>query len=599
MRLRFFASFHLRILVPFLVLNLAVIGVFWVVSQTWITRTAEETHRVSLVQLLEKTATQVDSMLLEMSKAALYIGVNPGVRQVFEASAKAGGPIVDSPIDPRRRALMDVLVSWYTPRSSFTRISLFDDRGDYLSLGLPDQPQAIRDRLAGAGFQAWYKSLSVPQSFRFLAGHPDFWSDDPDRQFVSVIREIRAFDAPTASALVQVQQDLETFADLCRLDGLPQVLVYLTVEGRPVLSPSRPGAPRPAAVLEACPAGTQTDFPVSVPGSSYLAFGQDLGRPGWHLIFVEPELEYHQAATLAGILLLAVGLGLLVLSVLSVFLISDRVSRPLADLHRSVQSVSLENLAIDLSSTDTDEVLVLSKAFQAMFQRLKTSMDDAVALRSREMNAQLLAMQAQMNPHFLFNTLQVISSAGQENGAPTVVRLCARLSKILRYVGTFDSDLPTAAQELDHTATYLELMGDRFEASFSCSIDVDEGLETVRLPKLSIQPLVENCFEHGFKRCRPPWTVGIRFSRVNAQTWRLEVSDNGDGMDEAVRIRLLDRIRDHSQASDASLRTLLLDHIGLLNTFIRLRLLYGDQARMGIEPRDRGTLVWMTGGIGP
>jgi len=599
MRLRFFASFHLRILVPFLVLNLAVIGVFWAVSQTWIARTAEETHRVSLVQLLEKTATQVDSMLSEMDKAALYIAVNPGVRQVFEAGAEIGGPIVDSPIDPRRRALMDILVSWYTPRSAFTRISLFDDRGDYLSLGLPDQPLAIRDRLAGAEFPAWYHGLPIAHSFRFLAGHPDFWSNDPDRQFVSVIREVRAFDAPAASALVQVQQDLETFADLCRLDGLPQVLVYLIVEGKPVLSPGLAGAPVPTAVLQASPAGTRTELPVSIAETSFLAFGQDLDRPGWRLIFVEPGLEYHQAATLAGILILAVGLGLLLLSVLSIFFISARVSRPLTDLYRSVQSVSLENLAIDLSSADTDEVLVLSKAFQAMFQRLKTSMDEAVAFRSREMNAQLLAMQAQMNPHFLFNTLQVISSAGLENGAPTVVRLCARLSKILRYVGTFDADLPTASEEIDHTTTYLELMGDRFEASFSCSIDVDEGLETVRLPKLSIQPLVENCFEHGFKRCRPPWTVGIRFSRVNAQTWRLEVSDNGDGMEEAVRTRLLDRIRDHSQASDASLRTLLLDHIGLLNTFIRLRLLYGDRAQMGIEPRGPGTLVWLTGGIGP
>lgn len=195
-----------------------------------------------------------------------------------------------------------------------------------------------------------------------------------------------------------------------------------------------------------------------------------------------------------------------------------------------------------------------------------------------------------MNPHFLYNTLAVIGSAGEEGGCENVSDMCLKLSDMLRYVTEYETVTVPLKDEIEHTKNYLSLMKSRYEDYFSYTIDVEKDLLNMPVPKLFIQPLAENCFKHGFKEKAPPWNISIKMRGVES-VWTLEIKDNGTGISdekiESISAQISKAISEKKFNDTAGL--------GIANTIIRLKMTHNEKIDYSIT-NDNGMKIKIVSG---
>ena len=143
----------------------------------------------------------------------------------------------------------------------------------------------------------------------------------------------------------------------------------------------------------------------------------------------------------------------------------------------------------------------------------------------------------------------------------------------------------------------LELMKLRYEGDFTYELTADESLLPMTMPRLTLQPIVENCFEHGFRAVTPPWHVSIAVSREDDR-WCIRISDNGCGMDQEALEQLRAQVDSVLENIGANYSDLKIGGLGLVNTIVRLRLVSNDSLTYAITPNDpTGTVVTLRGAV--
>ena len=197
------------------------------------------------------------------------------------------------------------------------------------------------------------------------------------------------------------------------------------------------------------------------------------------------------------------------------------------------------------------------------FLRYQARLEETVRLQHQLGQARLDALRAQLNPHFLFNTLNAVSALS-ERDPRGVRRMIAQLSDLLRYTldETTDQQVPLH-RELEILTEYIELMQVRFQGKLDVSIRVDDDVRSTLVPSLILQPIVENAIKHGVGRVTGPGRIAIR-ARADGNELVITVTDNGPG-----------------PAGGA-------EGVGLRNTNARLRELYGDTRGVTLRPSDGG-----------
>ena len=205
----------------------------------------------------------------------------------------------------------------------------------------------------------------------------------------------------------------------------------------------------------------------------------------------------------------------------------------------------------------------------------------AAALQAALQESQLRTLESQINPHFLFNALGLISYTALRENAHQTEDISYCLTDLLRYSLRNLATPVTLGQEVEAVQRYLSIQKLRFGARVSVEVDVDPTLEDVRIPCMLLQPLVENAIVHAVEPLARPVTVAVR-ARRGAEDVVLEVSDNGAGMEtdtlHAIQVRHFDFPRGHA--------------VGLTNVIRRLELEYGERSSIQVESaRGRGTRV--------
>jgi two-component system LytT family sensor kinase len=204
--------------------------------------------------------------------------------------------------------------------------------------------------------------------------------------------------------------------------------------------------------------------------------------------------------------------------------------------------------------------------YRARQQEAARLQAETAQLQAQLAEARLSALRSQIDPHFLFNTLNAVSAL-VERDPRGVRRMIARLSELLRHSldGAGEPEV-TLRQELEFADRYLEIMRIRFQGSLEVEQRVDEGMMDAMVPSLVLQPLVENAVKHGVGRLRGVGRIEIEARRDGARVI-LTVRDNGPGMEGAAPAR---------------------EGVGLRNTRERLAQLYGDDAKLTLRPAEGG-----------
>nr|WP_239717232.1 sensor histidine kinase [Paenibacillus sp. 19GGS1-52] len=270
--------------------------------------------------------------------------------------------------------------------------------------------------------------------------------------------------------------------------------------------------------------------------------------------------------------------ALILFSFIFIYFSTKNLLLPIRKLRSQILRINYSNMNVKADTrTHNNELIQLNGAFQELLERLQESIEREKLALHEEVKSRNSALQAQIAPHFIHNVLYLISIAAQEGKNVVVTEMCKHLSDSLRYIVSSPYQHVTLTEELKHTQHYLSLIQHNFEDDLEWEIDEDEMFDLVELPRLVIQPFVENCIEHAFKNTDPPWKIQVRVKVYNG-LWAIEIRDNGDGFEPGRIKGILDNIHgSDSGVYELQNNTSGIGNMGIVNTVNRLKLMYKNR----------------------
>lgn len=277
--------------------------------------------------------------------------------------------------------------------------------------------------------------------------------------------------------------------------------------------------------------------------------------------------------------------GLLAVCIILAFSLSGKLSLPIKKLNETMSEVQQGNLDAR-AQTDwfTEELVELSEKFNEMTFELKNQMETQVEQQKILNEIQIAMMQAQLNPHFLYNTLDTVKWVAKANHVPEIVVLVSKLAKILR-ASISKNQFSTLADEIELVESYAEIQKIRFNGKFECVCDYGEELALCKIPKLIIQPIVENSVIHGFEECEEGH-IFVHSEKKNengVEKLVVTVLDDGRG----INVETLKKIKNGELQKKSGA-----GHIGIGNVDKIIKLHYGEEFGLKVEcPEEGGTVV--------
>ena len=561
-----------------LLISVIVIG-FAAALYSVLLRTYSDAMKNNQVESTRQTIAIVDSFLSEMDTVAQIAAGNPRLLAYFIDLAdkdSSGNYFEQNLIDGVDAS--SILTNINGRQHITDRISAYNDKNDYISAGILYENKKLNDNTLPV--TDWIDSAKEKRPLVF-GRHGDYWSDSSE-PMLSVIRPLSNDYGNISYGIVEVQRQfsrLETLLSFETQQGF--IFVIYDENGAPLYTSAPDWSDKNEygeKSAQNVPVGIQTlpstTDETAVYGRSSIA--------QWSIVLIYQHRALYQLYGAAFAVLIGGTLLLLIILVTVVYFIADRLSRPIRELSASIHNIDLHNLHLNLSDLGQDEIDDIQRAFETFVSRLSQS-------TAMEMEARMFALQSQINPHFLYNSLAVISAAGYENGNEEVADICARLSTMLRYAASQMTAHVTLADELANIQAYLELMKKRYEEDFNYTVKIDGDPSKTPTPKLILQPIVENCFTHGFKGTAPPWHIEVSVE-ITAAQWKVEITDDGVGM----QIKIIDDIDKQldEYRNRGEFPKLSAGGTGLFNTAIRLFLTYGKQSLFTVNSRlNLGTSV--------
>lgn len=294
---------------------------------------------------------------------------------------------------------------------------------------------------------------------------------------------------------------------------------------------------------------------------------------------------------------LLVSLVFAAVSLAFVLLISRYLTRPIEQLTQVIESTDLDHIVQPIGALRSEynnsiiEVDSLLDGYEGMIDRLSRAIDAEREANRYYMKAQFDTLQAQVNPHFLFNILNVISQRGMKTGDDTICDICANLAAILRYSTNTREPMATVEEEMTYLTQYAFLLKSRYQHMFDCETNMDEAVAALLIPRLTIQQIVENSINHGYGNIATPMVISVAARREGGASI-IEVRDNGQGFapDKIEELRLGFAQLRHCVEAGKKLPELEIGGMGLNGIYARLCLVFGDRFDMTIQ-NDRGARV--------
>ena len=313
----------------------------------------------------------------------------------------------------------------------------------------------------------------------------------------------------------------------------------------------------------------------------------------WTVVVSQTRNQLLQPVITFRNIILCLGILVLLITLFLSYIIARKLTEPIKEIRNAISNLNLNDLSKQQETKQESfsyELTMLGDAYTEMVSRLQDSLSQTVLAKSSEIQARMIALQAQMNPHFLYNTITVISIKAEDSGNTDIVHMCDSLVSMLRYVTIENHSLVTVRCELEYVEKYLTLMEYRYPKQFIVTTTLQEELYELAIPKLILHPLIENCFKYAF-HIRSPWLITIE-GVIDSNRWTISVTDNGVGFKEEV-LTELDEVKNSTQFGFST------NHkIGLFNIYQRLKIEYKEDAIFEIHNNQgSGATITMGGKI--
>ncbi|WP_238357379.1 sensor histidine kinase [Cohnella zeiphila] len=328
------------------------------------------------------------------------------------------------------------------------------------------------------------------------------------------------------------------------------------------------------------------------PSRNYVAY-QKSADNGWTTYIVTSKSSVLGSVNSVKNFSIIMIVSLTLFSLLYVYVLARNFVLPIRRLRGQIMRMNYSNLNLQADSRlQNNDLQLLNEAFGEMLDRLQTSIEREKLAVHEEAMARNTALQAQIAPHFIHNALYLISIAAQEGRNEVVSDMCKQLSESLRYIVSSPYKHVNMREEIEHTKRYLSLAQRNYEEDLTWEIQMDPAASDVQLPRLVLQPFVENCIEHAFENTSPPWRIRIQVKLYNG-LWAVEISDNGQGIDREKIKEILDKIEESDYGvQELRSSSLGIGNMGIINTVNRLKLMYKNRLFFHVfNNEDSGTTI--------
>ena len=593
-------SILLTLFVPFTLLFILAFSIF---TTYFIATESEKVKKDSFVTMQNNVLTISDSLDAEVNKldtVSQNIVYSSLLREEFSnfVAYQNGDEATEAQIVRNKRNLFDLLISMIGPNTPVSQVYLYslDSGGIGVGLNNTDFTDSVREK-------HWYSAVVAAQGSKVIYCGEDrnlskFSSAGDEQPYISLCRVFyNAANVP--QGIIEVKKPFDTIDEMVRSYqySYSEEVFLFDADGDTVY-----------------PAGAQQE------GEKYFSdVLQKKEKTDESANIVENEEQYLLSKTskytgfttvvsisksellrpIQNYLMTNVGLLLFIMVsiVILSFILARFISRPLNRIYVNLKKFDLmEDTSADLLPLDTHitELNALYDAFLKMQKKARNSMSRELTVQKREMQARMLALQAQMNPHFLYNSLATIQAMADEGMDSQIISMCQCMSRILRYISSDKEQLVEVEKEISHTLDFLKCMQARFEEDLVYTVEVPKQMQQIKIPKLCLQLIVENSIKFMTKAKIPPWQIHIT-GRQEPGYWEISVVDNGVGFTRERLEALRDKIEQINQTG--VLPDLELNGMGLMNICIRLKLLYQGRHIFKLDNagEDGGAVVTIGG----
>lgn len=285
---------------------------------------------------------------------------------------------------------------------------------------------------------------------------------------------------------------------------------------------------------------------------------------------------------------IAVGMAAVLISTLVSILFSRVFSKPIIELSEKMRTITIDDYSDVIEKERRDEIGILQDSFAAMLERNKRLIEQEYHTKIEKREAQIRALQAQINPHFMYNTLQVIGGMALKHKVPLIYNITTALGDIMRYSLKFSNEMVCLREEIQYFKAYLTIQNERFGNKINLEIKIPEELYDYLIPKLILQPLIENSLEHGLTNKTGEWRILLTVMLIEETDLLITMEDNGIGITEERLVEIRESLNNDTEK--ALKRSV---HIGLCNVNSRIRLKYGKD-KYGVTIKStygEGTVV--------
>ncbi|WP_308636190.1 cache domain-containing sensor histidine kinase [Paenibacillus silvisoli] len=334
--------------------------------------------------------------------------------------------------------------------------------------------------------------------------------------------------------------------------------------------------------------GKQGSVETTIDGERYIATYNESAITGWRTIVYIPVDHLHKDARLTRNVTTGATIAIMFVALIVSIFISFRLTMPLRKLSALMGAVQQGNLDISFRVKNKDEIGVLGTQFNRMLRRIKDLIDEIYVIQSRKNEAELEALQSQINPHFIYNTLETIRMKALLNDDDEVADMTFILGKLMQYSINRGKEMVTVQEELQHLGNYLDLLKYRFKNQFQWEAGLPPEVLRYHMLKLTFQPIVENAILHGVEGKKAKVHIRVH-ATVAAGLLHIHIQDEGSGINPHTLLHLQQYLSGQTEQTEMK------SGIGLKNVNERIKLRYGNAYGVTIDSRvGEGTIVTLS-----
>lgn len=487
--------------------------------------------------------------------------------------------------------IQEMLTTFYNvDREHVVSIAVFDTYGNVISAAPLSRVKDNNVVVNAPGFQ---EALEEIENIHFSIPHVQniFQNEDDSYQWVvSLSRYVKVkLEDESKNGILVVDINFSGIEQVCRSAGLKDgsYLYLIDKNGEIIYHPRQQlvySGIEPENNMEAVTYEDGSHFE-TFNGKERMITVKTVGYTGWKLIAVTPENIYNNQEIQAYSFALFIFLLVIAMMLLVSNLISKRIADPIKSLQKGMKEIANGNLALQLRGDGSVEINQLALSINAMVSNMRELLDQAIAEQENKRKMELDALQTQINPHFLYNTLDSIVWMVENERYEGAVTMISALAKLFRISLSRGKSIITIKDEIQHAESYLIIQSVRYKNKFTYKMELDESLLQYTTIKLVLQPFIENAIYHGLQYLEEDdgGELIIRLFEKDDCIF-LQVEDNGSGMTPDTLEHLFDEKKPDTRQKGSG--------IGVINVKKRLEIYYGIPYGLSIESEaDEGTIV--------